>query len=305
MIDTVIRNLVNVRYRSRAIGLHAGRCRRGLLVVAAMVVGQSTSSALADTPWPAIERFPGAEVVSAASDVAAKQRRLILGPLKKVRNALAPEREEFVRGTVRSETYFIPDERRVDAVRTWLDARLSKVGETVYSCSGRTCGSSNYWANTVFGERILYGPEQFQSYSIVLITGPLPRYVAAYVGQRGNRKIYVHVEQVSVAGASAPTFVNLLADGGLIFDDSVRQIEALREYLSADQDRRVAVVVHGGGALELEIALAGTQQRAERVRRRLVSEGVRANGLIARGIGPLAPVSGRPATRVELVALQL
>ena len=258
--------------------------------------------AYAETP---LEDYPGLEVVDTRHDDTLSSRRLILGSLKKINNLLEPERVEYISGTRGSMTAFIPNERRTDTVKKFYRDQLRILGEILFECRGRTCGSSNYWANTVFGERILYGPEQFQSYSIVLIAGLLPRYVAAYVGQRGNRKIYVHVEQVSVAGASAPTFVNLLADGGLIFDDSVHQIEALREYLSADQDRRVAVVVHGGGALELEMALAGTQQRAERVRRRLVSEGVRANGLIARGIGPLAPVSGRPATRVELVALQL
>ena len=280
-----------------------GRAASALATLLALTLATVPAAAAPAQAWPVLDRFANAEVQQTATDAEAKQRRLILGPLKKIKNTLAPVRQQFVRGTLRAETYFVPDERRVEPVRAFLDGRLDLAGETLYECQGRTCGSSNYWANTVFGERILYGPEQYQSYRIVRMAGVPERYLAAYVGQRGTRKIYVHVQLVIAAGNDAPTFANLLGSGAIIFDESTHQIEALRAFLNSDPSHHIAVVVHGGGALDTEVALSETRQRAERVRRRLIDEGIAAARLSAYGVGPLAPVPGKPASRTEFVSI--
>ena len=267
-------------------------------------LGLALFCAPAAAEWPVLDPYLNAEIVDSATDAEPKQRRVVLGPLKKIKNTLKPEREEFVRATSRSVTYYIPDERRVEPVRGFYNAQLDAAGETLFACEGRTCGSSNYWANTIFERRILYGPEQFQSYRVIRMADAPERFLAVYVGQRGTRKVYSHIELVTLAASDAPTFADLLAAGAVIFDESTHQLEALRAYLAADAGRDVAVVVHGSQTLDLAVALNDTQKRAERVRRRLIGEGIDAERISAHGLGPLAPAAGKPARRVELVSVQ-
>ena len=284
--------------KGRRVAVRGRLCR--LLLTAAGALSLCTGAA---ADWPVLDAYPNAEAMDSATDAEPKQRRVVLGPLKKIRNTLRPEREQFVRGSLRSVTYFIPDERRVDPVRAFFDTQLDAAGETLFACEGRSCGSSNYWANTVFDRAILYGPEQLQSYRIVRMADAPERYLAVYVAQRGTRKVYAHVELVTLAAGDEPKFADLLAAGSVIFDESPHQVEALRAFLEGDTGRGVAVVVHGGGALELDVALNDTQKRAERVRRRLVGAGIAGERIFAHGVGPLAPTSEKPPRRVELVAV--
>ena len=78
--------------------------------------------------------------------------------------------------------------------------------EVLYSCGGRECGSSNYWANDIFRNRILYGPERNQ-YFIAFRANPALEespYFSVYIITRVNRKIYAYIEIVEPAGTEEP-----------------------------------------------------------------------------------------------------
>lgn len=254
--------------------------------------------------WPIIAPFPGAEQTETRTDESSRPRMLVLGSLEKINRVLKPESERHVTGSFRAETYYLPDAENVESVRDHFDTELARLGETLFECIGRSCGSSIYWANAILNQPVLYGPEQFQSYRIVRVSGEGERYVAAYVAQRGNRKVYAHLTLVTAEGKAADGgFAKLMASGSVVYDDSLRQRQALKTYLESHPSSTVAVVVHGGQGLGVDAALDETRRRAERLRRRLIGEGIAGDRVLAHGVGQLAPADGKPPGRTELVPI--
>jgi len=91
--------------------------------------------------------------------------RIILGALERVRGEVIPENSERLRGDVTKITYEVSQEFTGDDVYAFYQEQLTaKNYEVLYSCGGRECGSSNYWANDIFRNRILYGPERNQHF---------------------------------------------------------------------------------------------------------------------------------------------
>lgn len=121
----------------------------------------------------------------------ASSHLVVLGSLEKVNRELQPEKSEIFYGRRYQETYYLPEARRTEQVFDHYRMQLKQLGQVLFQCDGRACGSSSYWANKVFKEAILYGPEQFQKY-LIAERSDSGGYVAVYVGQRATRKIYVH-----------------------------------------------------------------------------------------------------------------
>jgi len=69
--------------------------------------------------------------------------------------------------------------------------------QVLYQCHGRSCGSSNQWANQVFHQSRLYGLDNQQSYAALkqdTLKGP--NYYALYSTERGNKKVYLHLDMI-------------------------------------------------------------------------------------------------------------
>ena len=262
-----------------------------------------------------LDTYPCAEVVKSKSDPKVTTRRIFLGSLKKINNVLEPESVEFVSGSRRSTTYYIPSERRVGKVVEFYKHQLGKLARILFECSGRDCGSSNYWANTVFQTPFLYGPEQYQSY-LVGITIDTGDYISIYIGQRGTRKIYVHIEttitsnaspivdEVTISSAllSRGRYVILLAEGSSDFDSTV---ETVARSMHKNQQIRLTLVAHDN--LQPGETVKQGQQRtlrlSESVRSALVSAGIAEDRLSAYGVGPLAPLESKESPRLELLVI--
>ena len=137
--------------------------------------------------------FPGAEVVDVSDDRNIQQHLIVLGALEKINHELEPERSTFLVGKKSTRTYYLPVARKTGDVEQFYGLQLADIGTLVFSCTGRTCGSSSYWANKILNQAILYGPEQFQRYGIYELPDGAG-YVSFYASQRATRKIYVHIE---------------------------------------------------------------------------------------------------------------
>lgn len=144
----------------------------------------------------AIEHDPTAELYEAYVGDEYGRHMIPLGALEIIEHELVPEKSTSVLGRRAFETYYLPDARRTQAVADYYREQLLTLGQLQYECSGRTCGRSSFWANTVFDQRIINGPQQYQHYFIVELesSGELLMF---YIGQRATRKIYVHVELIS------------------------------------------------------------------------------------------------------------
>ena len=149
-----------------------------------------------------LERSPFAERVD-QTDKQVRAHVIGLGRINKVRGSWGPEAQERVTGRLVSSTWQIRDgasstviyEEVVEGIEERSDARL------LFACSARSCGPSVQWANRVFGQRILYGTESSQRYSVYALgeEEASTHRVLVYASARSNDRQYLHTEIVVLA----------------------------------------------------------------------------------------------------------
>ena len=118
--------------------------------------------------------------------------------MRKVNGLIAAEYNLFLAGQLTRSTWqMIPGLSAQIAYDKALEELTGANANVLYQCHGRLCGSSNQWANQVFGESRLYGLDNKQSYAALKQDTPKgPIYYALYSTQRGNKKIYLHLEML-------------------------------------------------------------------------------------------------------------
>lgn len=219
-----------------------------------------------------LPRLPQAEIVDFRQTE--QERTYPMGTVLEISGRLRYEREVTAEGALRQVTYRLPTGHgafeRFEQVRTAL---LSEDAELLFWCRGRDCGSSSLWANAVFGNPRLYGPDSQQTYALLRLPPPRQDSLLALYGvTRGNRRAYLHAEQFDASHAlgellpSASTLLALLRSNG----------QLLLPRLIGAPDPVWARLL--GRSLKLDstlrVALSGSQ--AEAWRAALVAEGVRA-----------------------------
>ncbi|MFZ8976822.1 MAG: DUF4892 domain-containing protein, partial [Pseudohongiellaceae bacterium] len=251
--------------------------------------------------------------------------RLILGRLQRSRGVVVPESEERIRGDISKLIFEIPREYSAEDVYGYFRSSFSDKGyDELFGCIGRECGSSNYWANDIFRNRVLYGPERNQYFLNVRAhtESAEPAHIALYVITRGNRRTYAYLEIVEPPGTSGPiqvigeAFLTDIEEAGAIILSGIRfssdeqlnasvDLSALALELSERPEQKFYVVSHLVAEGNLDQLLARSSRRAEAVRRHLITLGVKDSQLVSRGLGPLAPLCAqeRCADRVELVLM--
>lgn len=260
-----------------------------------------------------LEVYPGAELVASNVEKKNTNRRVILGSLKKINNILEPKSYIYVEGGLSSNTYYIPGEKRVKRVAEFYEHQMNTHTEILFSCQGRSCGSSNYWADIIFQLPILYGPEQYQSYFVGLSNDKVS-YIALYVAQRGTRKIYVHeqVIRISAVDRFAPDLsADLMATGRIVIpltsteqsiDDIVDELATL---LNKNRSLNVTLVAHDSMHVgeSIEDSTKRTLIFAESVKSGLIISGIASERLDAYGLGPLAPLTSVDSPRIEVLVI--
>ena len=261
-----------------------------------------------------IPRFPRAWVVAFDEQSVFAPREFVVSAVEKIRRELRVERKLRIEAKALGVTYQIPSgtprAEVVDHYRRLLGS------DVLFSCEQRDCGRSNGWANNVFGEALLYGPDGNQFYIAADLGG---RLAAAYVIERGNRRIYAHVQvlrpRAEVDAALNFKLTEALAGDGFAIIGGLRPrrdgalppegLQILRELaprLRIFQRQTLYIVCHLYGPEEPEWLI----ERSERCAA-AASEQLRQG--LADGVGPkLAPFGAGPllprtasAPRVELV----
>lgn len=148
--------------------------------------------------------------------------RIILGALERIRGEVIPEDSERLRGDVTQITYEVSQEFTSEDVRAFFQEQLTaKNYELLYSCEGRECGSSNYWANDIFRNRILYGPERNQHFMAFRANPGLENdpYFSLYIITRVNRRIYAYLEIIEPGGTQEPEQIAAVAETAAVIEE--------------------------------------------------------------------------------------
>lgn len=298
--------------RPRRAGLP--RCALGLAAVAAAA---AAAQDLAGSSDPAgIARYPGAWIVEYSERAAAAlPYDFITAPVDKIRRDVRYEGVR-VNGAVQRVTYRVPNGARLADVIAHYEGTVEAISPgAAFSCRGPDCGRSTVWANDVFGVAELNAPNRNQFYlaAPVMVAGG-QRLVALYVVQRGNRRIYAHIDMVTpeqpVRFAMGETLAETLqrnghatlhgvepdAAGVLDAEDLVVLGEAAATLVAVPM-ADLHVVCHLFGARPVEALLTAAEACAAAAAAALREGGVRA---VPHGVGPLAP-GGGARSRIELV----
>lgn len=273
--------------------------------------------------------FPEATVVAEGVE-APKSRQFVLSAVEKNRRETAIERLVDVVAGRRWTTFEVPMGTDPDKLKEHYAAQLA--GQVIFQCEGRDCGRSNTWANQIFGQAVLYGRDQEQTYLAAQVGQEL---VAVYLIKRGNRRQYAHVEmwqpevmpplvlesgdgspwQAWLAGFARTGFavipqVQPQANGELT-TSALTLISSLAASIPDSLSANLQLVCHlysapnNASDLDQDIALELTESLAASTRCAEDAAAVFASAgktVTASGVGSLAPNKARPRARLVLIA---
>lgn len=270
---------------------------------------------------PGFERFPGAWIVAWSAPGPVRGYDFITGPIDKIRRDVRIDNSVRMAGTLTRVTWRAPDGTRLeDAVAHYRELLLGRDARVVFECAGPDCGRSNVWANDVFGVPVLAAPRQSQHYVAASIDAGAgqPLLAAVYVVQRGNRRVYAHVDAflpdpgVAVEFARNRDLAEMLARRGHVVVEGVvpartgtldaealAGIDAVAPSLSAFSGQTLYVICHLGGSSPTAALLERSTTCAAQAAERLAGNGVTAEPF---GAGPLMPRDDAPPERLELVS---
>lgn len=265
-----------------------------------------------------VDRVPRSWIVDYQREDEMRPRNVVLGKVDSIRRDLRIEDQLRVDASVEAVTYQMPEGVSVDAVVEHYARELGT--DVLYQCAGRGCGRSNDWANQVFGQALLYGPDRHQRYVAREWQG---RLVSLYVIERGNQRVYAHLRFFEPEGAFgirpnallarrlaergwAPVDAVVPDAQGAFGDDARTVLGSLARELTdfSGQDLYLVCHVYGDEAVE---ALVTASRRCAESGVALIAagadaeEGVEAPRLTPFGAGPLLPRMRGGASRLELV----
>ena len=257
-------------------------------------------------PWSRIDRY---------SEISAPNYHQMLGVLEKVRGQVKAEKDRRVAGQLTRITYQVPEGEGSEAPFIYMRGQLQEQGiATLFQCAGRSCGSSSYWANDVFSNATLYGPDDDQFYwaGEGIINGKEYTY-SLYAIERGNRRIYLQLDRLEKTSSASSTgkqgangsivLSDLVYRGVQLDDSSVEKLILVAQELK-DTDGAIVLVGHyyePGKTIEEQTKIG--RQRAEAVKSVLRVNGVSESRMQFYSVGPLAPRQQAPyqLNRVEIL----
>ncbi len=254
---------------------------------------------------------PRAQLVQERSERAVPYE-FVTGSMHREKHIVKPERSVRVTGDLVRRTWQLADDDSLERAVQRFHDELAVRGSIVFSCDGRRCGRSTYWANNVFQVAVLNAPDSDQHYLAARIEdGDVVTLVAVYVVRRANGRLYAHADTLRTDAATSPVievdlsatlaregFVQVpipeLRERDWLLETSV--LDAVRRARRVVPDDELWVICHMYGRATDEL-LADSRRCAERIASQ-IGEGVRAFGA-----GPLLPrTAGDAPLRIELVA---
>ena len=258
-----------------------------------------------------LEPYPRSELLAHNEREDNETFRLPLGPPKRTGGVVGPDTSEIVVGKRTGTTWFVPNEQRTRVVYDFFKDQIVRRGTILFECSGFSCGSSNYWANTVFERSILFGLDQEQRHLLVRIDEDSTYYLSIYVVLRGTRALHANVDMIVAAPQVVSVDENAIvaalkrsARFAMGSNEIVTALPKVVDALRLEPSFRVAVVGHTtlSAGESVTDAIARSERSAQDVRNRIISAGINASRSEAYGVGPLSPIN-LMQERVEIVLI--
>ena len=267
----------------------------------------------------ALELDIASEVVDVTQAGPVERHKIFLSRLKKISNTLSRDEYQMIQGVLQGQTYKADDNASLEEVMASLNRAVAQGYEGLFECVGRGCGSSNEWANAVFGQPKLYGPESTQFYWVgkALQT---QTYWLVYGSKRSNKAVHYRVESVVSAAPSLKSrlFAAFSELGYLrlawsdVVGSEVELAEALDLWcgqqrtggVAQDKARQIALAVTGGDVnLTPSAGVDATERLASELLTTLAAKPGLGCQMSAFGLGRLSPIEGLPNERLDLILL--
>jgi hypothetical protein len=289
----------------------------GILLIALGPLGHGQSDVAGSRDPLGIERYPRAWIVEYQRDEEFRPREFVMGRVERLRRDVRVQELLRLDGTLEAATYRIPDGVPVDQVAAHFHNKME--GGLLFRCSGRDCGRSSEWANQIWNQATLFGPDANQHYLAWEWQG---RLLAVYVIERGNRRVYAHLQVLepadeAVLGANALLGRLLTGQGWATLDGVVPRgdgtlppgaqtaLAALHPQLAEVGAADAWLVCHLYGARPVAELLAASERCAQSAIEALGDAGGNPGLRIQPfGAGPLLPRGARSGARLELVIPQ-
>lgn len=257
-----------------------------------------------------IARMPYSWIVGYDMDESLRPREYALGRVDKSRRDVRIDHEVRASATREWATYEMPAGTQPrDVIDHYL--RVLDI-EPLFTCRGRDCGRSNLWANEIFKQANLLGPDRNQFYFAAELGRAL---IALYVIERGNKRVYAHLEilqpEDKVALSLNDVVLEDLAGRGRAVVEGVTpdrqgnfdsvELELLADFqagLTVFQSQTVFVVCHLYGSESGPALIERSKTCAQAAVQAL--GGPNGPELVPFGAGPLLPRTGF-GSRIELV----
>ncbi|MEE2731881.1 MAG: DUF4892 domain-containing protein [Pseudomonadota bacterium] len=143
--------------------------------------------------------FPQAKLVAETSE----ENRHYLLPLGRVKldrrlGRDLPAEYKRLDGIFASQVWELSGNQTLAESKAQVQSHIDQARyDLLFSCFSRDCGESFAWANSVFGEAVLYGNDRTQSLWVVKDKGQR-RYHVFYLVERPNRRSYFYEETLFV-----------------------------------------------------------------------------------------------------------
>ncbi len=142
-----------------------------------------------------LESLRGAKVITEQQQ-ASLEKIYPQGSVRRISGKTRYSSEVLVRGSVDVLTVQLaPTHEALDAFDASRELLQNQHAEMLYWCAARECGPSNLWANHVFNNARLYGPDDRQAYALFrLAENGQENLMALYAITRGNGRGFLHAE---------------------------------------------------------------------------------------------------------------
>lgn len=166
--------------------------------------------------------------------------------------------------------------------------------EEIFGCSGSACGTSQHWANEVFGQSILYGLDRHQHYSTGRVGDDIR---VLYAVRRGTQLNYLYWLEAVRTNPADRLAANLRSGDAIMASAFPASVWA--DMLANQADWELVLVGHDY-ASDTEQARANGRQQAEAFLAEWAEQGIDIDRVRVESVGYLAPEPGR-SSRVSVI----